>query len=98
LVRILPLKKTLVVMHAQVHMHGLKKSTVLLFEQILVLMLMLMRIMHPLPAVAGFAVTCILMPLTMIAGRMLSKSRKQMVKFTDSRVKLCSEVLSGKRW
>ena len=58
-------------------------------------MLLLMRIIHVLPAVAGLAVTVILVPITTVVSRRLSKVRRALIKCTDDRVKLVTEVITG---
>jgi len=63
--------------------------------QILTVMAMLIRILHVLPAVAGLAVTVLLIPLSSLVARRLGQIRKRIVKLTDERVKLSSEVILG---
>ena len=63
--------------------------------QILTVMAMLIRILHVLPAVAGLAVTVLLIPLSSLVARRLGQIRKRIVKLTDARVKLASEVILG---
>ncbi|GFR41153.1 hypothetical protein Agub_g1817 [Astrephomene gubernaculifera] len=65
--------------------------------QILIVMFLLVRIMHWGPSMAGLAVTIVVIPLTALLGKALAKSRREQIKFTDQRVKLCSEVISGIR-
>ena len=66
------------------------------FVQILVVMLLLMRIIHLVPALAGLAVTIILVPITTVVSRRLKKVRAALIKCTDDRVKLVTEVITGK--
>ncbi len=63
--------------------------------QIFVIMAMLVRIMGWLPALASFAVTVIMIPLSTLIGKALARLRKAMVKETDGRVKLASEIITG---
>eukprot|EP00198_Chlamydomonas_reinhardtii_P014120 XP_001703457.1 ABC transporter, multidrug resistance associated protein [Chlamydomonas reinhardtii] len=63
--------------------------------QILCVMFLLVRIMHWAPSMAGLAVTIVIIPLTTLLGKALAKSRREQIKFTDARVKLCSEVITG---
>ena len=63
--------------------------------QILVVMGLLMRIIHVVPALAGLTVTIILVPITTVVSRRLSKVRRALIKCTDDRVKLVTEVITG---
>ncbi|KAG2442750.1 hypothetical protein HXX76_002831 [Chlamydomonas incerta] len=63
--------------------------------QILCVMFLLVRIMHWAPSMAGLGVTIVIIPLTTLLGKALAKSRREQIKFTDARVKLCSEVITG---
>ena len=63
--------------------------------QILSVMAMLIRILHVLPALAGLAVTVLLIPLSSLVARRLGHIRKRIVKLTDARIKLSSEVILG---
>ncbi|GIL72743.1 hypothetical protein Vretimale_4441 [Volvox reticuliferus] len=63
--------------------------------QILVVMFLLVRIMNWGPSMAGLAVTVVVIPLTALLGKALAKSRREQIKYTDQRVKLCSEVITG---
>ncbi|KAK9823545.1 hypothetical protein WJX72_003616 [[Myrmecia] bisecta] len=63
--------------------------------QIFVVMGLLVRIVHFLPAMAGLSVTVALIPISTLVGRQLVKIRKELVKRTDARVKLCTEVITG---
>lgn len=60
--------------------------------QILVVCALLVRVMGLWPAVAGLAVTLLLIPTSSFIGRRLSKARKAVVAQTDARVKLTTEV------
>jgi len=63
--------------------------------QIFVVMALLVRIMHFLPAMAGLVVTVIMIPLSTFIGKALGKARREMLKQTDARVKLASEIITG---
>ena len=63
--------------------------------QILVVMGLLMRIIHVFPALAGLTVTVILVPITTVVSRRLAKVRRALIKCTDDRVKLVTEVITG---
>ncbi|GIL43241.1 hypothetical protein Vafri_1038 [Volvox africanus] len=63
--------------------------------QILVVMFLLVRIMNWGPSMAGLAVTVVIIPLTTLLGKALAKSRRDQIKYTDQRVKMCSEVITG---
>lgn len=63
--------------------------------QILVVMGLLMRIIHVVPALAGLSVTIVLVPITTVVSRRLSKVRRALIKCTDDRVKLVTEVITG---
>lgn len=65
--------------------------------QILVVLGLLVRVIHVWPAVAGLAVTIALIPMTTLVGRKLSTVRKRLMGYTDARVKLCTEVVTGER-
>eukprot|EP00955_Chlamydomonas_euryale_P001159 13315-Chlamydomonas_euryale.AAC.1 len=60
--------------------------------QICVVMLMLVRILGWQATVAGAGVTVALVPFSWVWTRVIAASRRQMVKHTDARVKLSSEV------
>lgn len=64
--------------------------------QILVVMGLLVRIIHLVPALAGLAATLALIPLSTLVGRAMAAVRKELVGYTDARVKLCTEVITGK--
>ena len=64
--------------------------------QILVVMVLLMRIIHVFPALAGLTVTIILVPITTVVSRRLRKVRAALIKCTDDRVKLVTEVITGR--
>lgn len=63
--------------------------------QILVVMVLLMRILHPIPALVGLGVTVALIPLSAIVAQVLSCIRSQAIRLTDARIKLCGEVITG---
>eukprot|EP00201_Polytomella_parva_P004356 CAMPEP_0175076738 /NCGR_PEP_ID=MMETSP0052_2-20121109/22928_1 /TAXON_ID=51329 ORGANISM="Polytomella parva, Strain SAG 63-3" /NCGR_SAMPLE_ID=MMETSP0052_2 /ASSEMBLY_ACC=CAM_ASM_000194 /LENGTH=630 /DNA_ID=CAMNT_0016345979 /DNA_START=136 /DNA_END=2024 /DNA_ORIENTATION=+ len=63
--------------------------------QILVVMGLLVRVMGWGPSFAGLAVTITIIPATMMSGKALAASRREQVKHTDARIKLCSEVVTG---
>lgn len=56
---------------------------------------LLMRIIHVVPALAGLSVTIVLVPITTVVSRRLSKVRRALIKCTDDRVKLVTEVITG---
>ena len=56
---------------------------------------LLMRIIHVFPALAGLTVTIILVPITTVVSRRLRNVRKALLKCTDDRVKLVTEVITG---
>ena len=58
-------------------------------------MALLVRIMSFAPAMAGLVVTVIMIPLSTFIGKALGKARREMVKQTDARVKLASEIITG---
>ena len=74
---------------------GLLTWFVLWHVQILVVMGLLMRIIHVVPALAGLSVTIVLVPITTVVSRRLSKVRRALIKCTDDRVKLVTEVITG---
>lgn len=63
--------------------------------QILVVMGLLVRIMSFWPAMAGLIVTILLIPLSALIGKKQGQVRKEVLKHTDARVKLCTEVITG---
>ncbi|KAL4446696.1 hypothetical protein ABPG77_007940 [Micractinium sp. CCAP 211/92] len=63
--------------------------------QILVVMALLVRIIHLVPALAGLGATLALIPLSTLVGRAMAAVRKELVAYTDARVKLCTEVITG---
>lgn len=63
--------------------------------QILVVMAMLVRVIAPLPALAGLAVTLLLIPASTLVGKKLARIRKNVVQYTDVRVKACTEIILG---
>ena len=58
-------------------------------------MLLLVRVMGWAPALAGVAVTLILVPVGSGISRVLAAVRRQLVKCSDARLKLTTEVLLG---
>ena len=58
-------------------------------------MALLTRIVGPLPALAGLGVSVALVPLSTLVGRALARTRQELMRRTDRRVKLTSEVVSG---
>lgn len=64
-------------------------------RQILVVMGMLVRVVHPIPAACGLASTIALIPFSIVTGRKLASIRKQLMQHSDARIKLCSEVVTG---
>lgn len=74
---------------------GLLTWSLLWHVQILVVMGLLMRIIHVVPALAGLSVTIVLVPITTVVSRRLSKVRRALIKCTDDRVKLVTEVITG---
>ncbi|PRW61038.1 multidrug resistance-associated 1 isoform X8 [Chlorella sorokiniana] len=63
--------------------------------QILVVMGLLVRVIHWAPALAGLGATLALIPIAGTVGRALAGVRRRLVGFTDARVKLCTEVITG---
>eukprot|EP00887_Chlorella_sp_A99_P003460 scaffold7.g3460.t1 len=63
--------------------------------QILAVMGLLVRIIHWAPALAALGVTAMLIPATTMVARALARVRKELIAFTDARVKLCTEVITG---
>ncbi|KAJ9526631.1 hypothetical protein QJQ45_017605 [Haematococcus lacustris] len=63
--------------------------------QIFVVMALLVRIMGWAPAMAGLAVTVVMIPLSTLVGKSLGTARRAMVKQTDARVKLATEIITG---
>ncbi len=58
-------------------------------------MALLVRIIHLVPALAGLGATLALIPLSTLVGRAMAAVRKELVAYTDARVKLCTEVITG---
>ena len=58
-------------------------------------MALLTRIVGPLPALAGLAVSGALVPLSALVGRALASVRLKLMAATDRRVQLTSEVVTG---
>lgn len=65
--------------------------------QILVVMGLLVRVIHLLPALAGLGATLALIPLSAVVGKLMASVRREMVGHTDARVKLATEVITGER-
>lgn len=63
--------------------------------QILAVMALLARVITPLPALAGLVVTILLIPASAAVARVLGRVRKRLMECTDSRVKLCTEIILG---
>jgi len=63
--------------------------------QIVIIMIMLTRLLHVVPALAGLGVTIVMVPMGAVLGKKLARLRKELVKRTDERIKCVSEVLSG---
>ena len=63
--------------------------------QITVIMLLLARLVHWQPALAGLGATAVLVPLTAAITRKAAAVRKRLVERTDARVKLCTETVTG---
>lgn len=75
-----------------------QKSPVLtapLSVQICVIMAMLSRLLHWLPALMGLVVTLALAPVSAYLAGQVGAVRKQLMQCTDDRVGLCSEVVTG---
>ena len=64
-------------------------------SQILVVMGLLVRVIKWQAALAGLAATLALIPLSIAVGRALASVRKRLIGYTDARVKLCTEVITG---
>lgn len=63
--------------------------------QIFVVMAMLVSIMGWAATMAGLGVTVVMIPLSTLVGKYLAASRREMLKHTDARVKLSTEVVTG---
>jgi ATP-binding cassette subfamily C (CFTR/MRP) protein 10 len=63
--------------------------------QILLVMGLLIRIMGWAATLAGLVVTVIMIPASTLIGGVINTSRKEMLKHTDARVKLSTEVVTG---
>lgn len=59
--------------------------------QILVVLALLMRIIHPIPSLVGLGVCVALIPLSAFVARALAAIRRHQIVLTDKRVKLCGE-------
>ena len=66
-----------------------------MFAQITVIVLLLARLVHWQPALAGLGATTVLVPLTAAITRKAAAVRKRLVERTDARVKLCTETVTG---
>jgi len=66
-----------------------------LTSQIAVIMVLLARLVHWQPALAGVLTTVVLVPVTAAITRKAAHVRKRLVGLTDARVKVCTEVVSG---
>jgi ATP-binding cassette subfamily C (CFTR/MRP) protein 1 len=65
--------------------------------QIAVIMVLLARLVHWQPALAGVLTTVVLVPITAAITRKAAGVRKRLIGLTDERVKVCTEVVSGVR-
>ena len=65
--------------------------------QISVIMVLLARLVHWQPALAGVLTTVVLVPITAAITRKAAGVRKRLIGLTDARVKVCTEVVSGVR-
>ncbi len=63
--------------------------------QVFAILLLLVRIIGWAPALAGLAVTLLILPLTMTLGRKLSDVRRSLLARTDARIKVVSEAILG---
>jgi ABC transporter transmembrane region len=63
--------------------------------QVLLIIFLLHRIIGPWPALAGLAVTVLLVPINTVIGKVVHKYRKELIDKTDARIKLVSEVING---
>jgi len=63
--------------------------------QIVVLMGLLIRILGVWPTLAGLAVTVGLIPITTYVTKEMGKVRRKVVKLTDKRIKMVTEVVTG---
>ena len=59
------------------------------------IVLLLARLVHWQPALAGLGATMVLVPLTAAITRNAAAVRKRLVERTDARVKLCTETVTG---
>ena len=64
--------------------------------QIIVILALLSQLLTWQAALAGLGVTLVLVPLSLWVSRWQARMRTHAVKRSDARVKLTSEVLSGK--
>ena len=58
---------------------------------------LLVRVIHWGPALAGLGVTVALIPLSTVVGKQLAAVRRELVGYTDARVKLCTEATTEDR-
>lgn len=56
---------------------------------------LIVHIMGWAATMAGFAVTVIMIPSSTIVGKYLGTARREMLKHTDARVKLSTEIVTG---
>ena len=63
--------------------------------QILMTIIALGFVLTPLPAFVGFVATIMFIPINIIVGKKMFRARMLLIRKTDSRVKLTSEVLQG---
>lgn len=70
-------------------------NTAVFMLQILIVMGLLVTIMGWAATMAGFAVTVVMIPSSTLVGRYLQAARKEMLKHTDARVKLSTEIVTG---
>ena len=59
--------------------------------QILTVLILLMRIIHPIPSMVGLGVCVALIPLSTIVAKIMAAIRRRQIVLTDARVKLSSE-------
>ncbi|CAG9462430.1 unnamed protein product [Pedinophyceae sp. YPF-701] len=63
--------------------------------QIILIMVLLFRIMKPVPAIAGLLTTLLLIPINIVVGKKMFKIRRALIGFTDRRIRLITEVITG---
>ena len=71
------------------------ENAIVIMLQILIVMGLLVTIMGWAATLAGFAVTVVMIPSSTLVGRYLQAARKEMLKHTDARVKLSTEIITG---